>query len=97
MQTPYHTILENQVVEFDGSKYDYPIPHNSPNQVNSNSRIRLFQIRLPHTTQFSKPDIQWDIEFDCSKSDYPIPHSSPNRCQPWHEVSVLTQGQLCPI
>jgi len=72
------------------------------------SRIRLFQIRLPHTTQFSKPGRRiWLFQirllqphnspnqaFDCSKSDYPISHNSPNHCQPRHEASVLTQEKV---
>ena len=59
--------------------------------VSRSSRIRLIQIRIPHTTQFSKPGIQWDVEFDCSKPEYPIPHNSPNRCRPGHVASVLAQ------
>jgi len=47
--------------------------------VTRGSRIRLFQIRQPHTTQFSKQLSAESFEFDCSQSDYLIPHKSPNQ------------------
>ena len=53
------------------------------------SRIRLFQIRLHHSTQFSKPLSAEAVEFDCSKSDYTIPHNSPNLCQPRQSNSTV--------
>ena len=41
VQTPYHKILQTR----------------QSNETNSNNRIWLFQIRLPHTIKFSKPGI----------------------------------------
>jgi len=57
--------------------------------VSRGSRIRLLQIRLHHTTQFSKPLSAEAVEFDCSKSDYTIPQNSPNRCQPRQSNSTV--------